>query len=320
MNKIICTTTINPPTPALRKYAEMEGWHLVVAGDKKTPEQDYASLKCTYLSPEAQEKMDKELSDLIGWNCIQRRNFAFLHACKMLNADIVATVDDDNEPMKGWGEYVWLCDRFVNLYSCKTDAFDPLFCTNNSHLWHRGFPLQMVSERFVSLNIGKRQFRCDIQANLWNGDPDIDAICRMIYRPDCDFDGRFPFASNKVSPFNSQNTFLSSKVMPHYFMFPFIGRMDDIWASYHVQAQGFRVVYGAPTVIQKRNEHDLTRDMIGEQLGYESNHRLVREIQVDPLSVLRRLPTRSLMAFTRYQSLYGITTPSINLDTKSQTA
>ena len=36
-----------------------------------------------------------------------------------------------------------------------------------------------------------------VSADFWNGDPDIDAICRMEYRPDCKFDEKyFPFSSN----------------------------------------------------------------------------------------------------------------------------
>jgi hypothetical protein len=36
MKKIIVTTTINPPTDALLKYAKLEGWTVIVAGDLKT--------------------------------------------------------------------------------------------------------------------------------------------------------------------------------------------------------------------------------------------------------------------------------------------
>ena len=38
MNKFIVTTTINNITPALRMYDNLEGWTLIVIGDKKTPE------------------------------------------------------------------------------------------------------------------------------------------------------------------------------------------------------------------------------------------------------------------------------------------
>ena len=40
-----------------------------------------------------------------------------------------------------------------------------------------------------------------------------------------------------------------------------MGRMDDIWASYYVQAKGFKVLYNKPSVYQDRNVHGLTKDM-----------------------------------------------------------
>ena len=36
-----------------------------------------------------------KLSKLIGWNCIQRRNFAILEAYER-GAEIIALIDDDN--------------------------------------------------------------------------------------------------------------------------------------------------------------------------------------------------------------------------------
>ena len=52
---------------------------------------------------------------------------------------------------------------------------------------------------------------------------------------------------------------------------PFVGRMDDIWAAYYVQAKGCNVVFGKASVYQERNVHDLVRDMKQEYLGYENN-------------------------------------------------
>ncbi len=38
-----------------------------------------------------------------------------------------------------------------------------------------------------------------MQADFWNGDPDIDAICRMEHAPECKFDDSyFPLACNKL--------------------------------------------------------------------------------------------------------------------------
>ena len=73
MKKYIVTTTIQSPTKATIKYSEMSDWQLVVVGDKKTPENEYRDIDCIFLTPENQEDLNKNLSDSIGWNCIQRR-------------------------------------------------------------------------------------------------------------------------------------------------------------------------------------------------------------------------------------------------------
>ena len=145
--------------------------------------------------------------------------------------------------------------------------------------------------------------RVDIQADFWNGDPDIDAICRMEHAPECDFDpAAFPIASNKLSPFNSQNTFFAGNVIKDYFLYPHVGRMDDIWAAYYVQAKDYRVVYGKASVYQDRNVHDLIRDMRQEYLGYENNLAIVQraaEEPQDPCSPICRVAQYGRSSFTK---------------------
>jgi hypothetical protein len=248
-----------------------------------------------------QEKYDKDLSDAIGWNCIQRRNFGLLIANDM-HADVVAVIDDDNIPLSGWGKNIMVgYDVEVNYYETTLPAFDPIGATNYSHLWHRGFPLQLLSKRDYSSK-SKRIVHCDIQADFWNGDPDIDAICRMEHAPECSFnDEYFPLAANKIAPFNSQNTFISGRALRDYFLFPHIGRMDDIWAAFYLQAKGFNVVFGKASVYQDRNIHDLVRDMKQEYLGYENNLNLVQQLIADPKNILTFLPEKSVLAFDIYQ-------------------
>lgn len=300
MKNVIVTTSINPPTEAVRKFDAMPDWTLVVAGDKRTPE-DYRLERGIYLTPEMQEKYDRKLSETIGWNCIQRRNFAFLWAHDM-GADIVALVDDDNIPKPGWGENL-LIGREVEVNYYKTDlpAFDPVGATNHKHLWHRGYPLQLLPKRDYSRK-SRKKIIPDVQADFWNGDPDIDAICRMEHAPECKFyPSFFPIAANKMGPFNSQNTFMRGNLLSDYMMFPFVGRMDDIWASYFLQAKGAKVVYAQASVYQARNVHNLVRDMRGEYLGYENNLDLVEKIQEDAESILQFLPGRAAEAFRLYR-------------------
>ena len=125
----------------------------------------------------------------------------------------------------------------------------------------------------------------------------------MQYAPDCRFvSDFFPIAADVISPFNSQNTFLSAEWLQHYFLFPHVGRMDDIWASYYVQARGARVVFGKPSVVQERNPHDLVLDMKREYLGYEHNLSIVEALADDADALFRFLPKQTVAAFDRYRS------------------
>ena len=88
-------------------------------------------------------------------------------------------------------------------------------------------------------------------------------------------------------------------------MFPETGRMQDIWASYYVQAKGHKVVYGKPSVWQKRNPHDSIEDMKLEYLGYEQNLNLIRDLSEDPNNITKYLSQTSLRAFQLYQRSFS---------------
>jgi len=112
-----------------------------------------------------------------------------------------------------------------------------------------------------------------------------------------------PTFINKVDQSNKfwRYTFLAGNVLNNYFLYPQVGRMDDIWAAYYVQAKDCRVVYGKASVFQDRNVHDLTRDMRQEYLGYENNMSIVQELPRNPESLLAYLPGRAAWAFELYK-------------------
>ena len=295
VNRVIVCSTINAPTEAIRLFDAMPDWHLIVIGDLKTPE--YKLDRGTYFSPLDQMLYDAPLSIALGWNIFQRINLGFLLAYDM-GAEVVALVNDDNNPYDFWGQGLMI-GREVKATYYETDlpAFDPIGATGYKHLWHRGFPLQLLPKRDYSC-VSAKWITPQIQADFWNGDPDVDAICRMEHAPRCNFDSEsFPMASNVLSPFDCQNTFISREVLKDYFLYPGIGRMDDIWASYYAQAKGHRPVYGKPSVYHDRGVRDLIKDMKDEYLGYEHN----LEIVTNPERIHRYLPSGSSRLFELYQ-------------------
>ena len=271
MKKFIIITTIQQPTKATLKFASMKDWNLIVVGDKKTPHKDYYNINCTYLSPHDQQELYPKISDILGWNTIQRRNIGFIYAYHN-GADIIATVDDDNIPYDDWGTDLYVGKEIVvDLWESKNGIFDPLSVTNYSNLWHRGYPIEKVVDKNEVIYLGKNKRTVLVQADLWDGDPDIDAMCRLAYKPLVKFSIDKPYASVNISPFNSQNTFIHRNILPYYMVIPYVGRMDDIWGSYNLYNH-FKdfVIYNRASVYQDRNKQDLIYNMEKELIGYRN--------------------------------------------------
>ncbi len=325
MKKAIVTTTINAPTEAILKFveiAERDDWTLYIAGDLKTPHEPYyelsgASDHVVYLHPDTQDQMACKLSELIGWNCIQRRNFAMLAAYED-GADILALIDDDNKGLDNWGKDILVGEEAtVDCFSSEgLDAFDPLLI--QSGIWHRGFPVQLIGD-FIKIEPASRPVTITplVQANMWAGEPDVDAICRIAHGGSCAGEKLTPwnlfysessyFTCDTYSPWNSQNTIISREILPTYFLFPGIGRLDDIFAAYITERMfPNSVIYGPETVIQDRNVHDLVKDLEAEMIGYKHTLDLIHWLKENnPLkdAFPGWFPNRALEAWREWMKL-----------------
>lgn len=313
--KIIVTTTINKPSLAVLKFAAMRDWGMIIVGDKKTPHEDYRSLskkfqdKVVYLSPKDQELKYPEISNFLGWNTVQRRNIGFIEAYNS-GAEIFATVDDDNEPYDNWGENLYIGkETEVDFYHTKNVCFDPVSVTNYPHLWHRGFPSEDLQTRRQNTFAGKKKITPLVQSDFEDGDPDIDAMCRITNaRPIVKWDVSTPFACNKFAPFNSQNTFLHRKCMKFYSMINMSCksgyRMDDIWGAYLLQyfMKEFMpfVVFTPPSVYQDRNDHNFVLDLEQEIMGYHKTKKLLSNPRLWQFT----LPKESVECIELYQSYF----------------
>ena len=309
MKKVVVTTSIYPPSEATLKYAAMEDWSMILVGDLKTQHQLYFDLayeynNFQYLHPEFQETHYKELSDAIGWNKVMRRNIGFVEAYKQ-GAELIATVDDDNIPYSFWGERILVGKEVeVNSYRVECGVFDPMQRTNHSRLWHRGYPLDLIEESGYVIDAGVQKTKVLFQADLWDGDPDVDAVCRKIYHPK-DLKLRIkdnkPFTSQNYMPFNSQNTFIAREALPYYMVLPYVGRMDDIWGGYIAQyLLNTRPVFMPATVYQQRNEQSLKQNFKDEVLGYLNTLDFIRDIE----NYHAYLPKETLHAFEVYRKQY----------------
>ena len=311
MKKFIITTTINEPTEATIKFckiADEKDFTFVIIGDTKTPHDSYKNLvdvynNVVYLSPVDQEILYPELSEIIGWKTIQRRNIGFVYAYQN-GADVVATVDDDNIPYENWGDNILLgqeieVDEYENT-SCP--YFDALSTTEHNDLWHRGFPIEYLQVKNNIEYKGKTKVTPMVQAEFWDGDPDIDAICRLSNKPIVKFNSFEPFTTKQLTPFNSQNTFIHRDVLKYYSVFPYTGRMDDIWGSYVLQHHfPNSVIFAKASVYQARNPQDLVRNLENEVIGYRNTLNLLDNLK----NYWGLLPDKTVEYFNIYQKYFN---------------
>lgn len=311
MKKFIVTTTINEPTEATIKFCEIsdnKDFTFVIVGDTKTPHQLYKKLvenylNVIYLTPEKQEHLYPELSEIIGWKTIQRRNIGLVYAYQS-GAVVVATVDDDNIPYDSWGDNILLgqeieVDEYENT-SCP--YFDAISTTEHNDLWHRGFPIEYLQVKNDIEYKGKTKIRPMVQAEFWDGDPDIDAICRLSKKPIVKFNSFEPFTTKQLTPFNSQNTFIHRDVLKYYSVFPYTGRMDDIWGSYVLQHHfPNSVIFAKASVYQARNPQDLVKNLENEVIGYRGTLNLLDNIK----EYRSLLPAKTVEYFDIYQKYFN---------------
>ena len=309
MPTAIVTTTIHVPT-LLESYledalaSERPALSVIVVGDRKTPEaarEFCAALgrrfpyPVTFLGVAEQLRYlthYPELASHLPWDCIQRRQIGLLLAYEG-GADIIITIDDDNYlAQRDFVGHHALVGRRVTL-----DAFasalgwvnicDFLREAHGFRFYHRGFPpaLRAQPEGLVPTPTTATG-RVVVNAGLWLEEPDVDAVTRLAAPVRTTAFTRldnFALVPGTWSPFNSQNTALHRDVIPAYFLSPRIGRYDDIWASYVIDAiashLGDLVTFGHPLVRQQRNPHDLWRDLEQERRGMQLTDAVVRALR-----------------------------------------
>lgn len=307
MTAAIVTTTIYVPK-LLEAYIKdaVESGHqdtfFVVIGDKKTPAEakDYSQdlAKSHGVELEFQDCDDQvrylgrypELGEHLPWNSIQRRNIGLLRAYES-GCDPIITIDDDNfllEPDFVGAHSVAGGQAALPALSSDSgwvDVCQELEEARGVPFYHRGFP---PGERWrpVQVTSTRREAAVAVNAGLWLGDPDVDALQRLVYPVDAvryRRDANFVLGAGSWSPFNSQNTALARAIMPAYFLSPRIGRFDDIWASYVIvriaDHLGQLIAYGRPVVRQERNPHDYWKDLDQEREPMRVTDRLCARLR-----------------------------------------
>ena len=270
-------TTINYPTEGLKKLAQLPDWHVVVVADKKTPT-DWHLPGCYFLSIEQQKTLGYRIIDILPWNHYCRKSIGYLYAIEH-GATVIYDTDDDNILLH---DITYLPTTASTTLIQTTDSvYNPYHYFGQPAMWPRGYPLaNILSQAKAALT--KTSTRPLIQQGLVNEDPDVDALYRLTQGALVQFQDNDPITLpvGCMCPFNSQNTVLHydafwALLIPCTTTF----RVCDIWRGYWAQRLvweiGGTLCFMPPSVIQKRNEHNLLNDFIQEIDLYTQSGKLV---------------------------------------------
>lgn len=279
MSGLACVlTTIQPPTDPVRRLAQrLAPLHaqLVVAGDSAGPAV-YLDGGCRFLSIETQRASRWQLARILGERHYARKNLAFLDAIAG-GSDCLYETDDDTFPNEAWQLRSATVEaqrvesgEWANVYRLFTDTVT----------WPRGLPLDAIHDP-VERGAATQVF-APVQQGLIDGNTDVDAIWRLIWREDVRF-ARAPsvfLPKGAWCPFNSQSTWWFEAAFPLlYLPFGCSFRMTDIWRGFIAQACLWAIdahlVFHAPDSFQVRNPHDLMVDFANEVPGYLGNRKLI---------------------------------------------
>jgi hypothetical protein len=304
MNWIV-STTINPVTEAIRKFDAMEGWTLLVTGDRKTP--DYRLERGVYLDWEYQRETYPEICKLVGPDNTQRgRMIGFIEAHKR-GCELLATIDDDCMPYDGWPGPVYVGRSVtVDCYRIKDPVFDPFAVAEYEHQ-PRGYPPQLRSRQSFEKYLGP--ISPLMQANLWDGEIDYDACWRVHGSKYEKCRAITPFWSPALSPVNTQNTIIDGSVLrDHCGEMPFVGHVGDVWAGYLFQALHPATTIYCPATVrhwQDRTLESVLKDLKEEMHSYQHGLKFIEGLRDSgPERIAELLPAKTIEALSIYRSYF----------------
>jgi hypothetical protein len=288
----------------------------VVVADKKTPDtaaeycRDLSKQRvaCDYFDIERQEAFLAKyplLKGYLPYNSFARRNLGDLWAY-VEGAEIIIRIDDDNFPVAAhdfFGAHGIVGGTHeLPTFASSNGWFNccELLTSQKGQFYPRGFPYPHRWQEHA-LQRSVKKHRVLLNAGLWTGDPDVDAVTRLCepihvtgLKPQSDV---CALAKGTWCPINTQNTAYHRDLIPAAFVSPGVGRYDDIFSGYLLRCLmdhfADSVCYGLPIVHQDRNDHDLWNDLKLEMFGNQHTPHL--------LSLLREFVPKS----QTYAGAYG---------------
>jgi len=280
---LIITSIADQDHPLLKTIAnsaKANNIPFIVIGDTKSPETFHLD-GCAFFSIEKQRALPFRLSGLLPTGHYARKNVGYLIAMSK-GATVIIETDDDNNPLPAFWEprtkqtkaHPIYEKGWVNCYHYFTDQF----------IWPRGFALEHIRDPFPGTGQEVMVY-CPIQQGLADGNPDVDALYRLLLTLPVTFEKgtRVALGNKSICPFNSQNTTWFREAFPLLYLPSYCSfRMTDIWRSFVAQriawTCGWSVLFHESTVWQDRNVHNLMKDFRDEISGYTHNEEIVSQL------------------------------------------
>lgn len=312
MKTTIVATTIQIPD-ALRQIANNARDYahtdldFIVIGDRKTPSSvpDFCEqirrdcYPVEYLDLDAQSRYlapkSKPLLKHLCFDSRQRRNVGIFRAWEN-GADLILSVDPNIQIGR---------EDFLSPH-LQTGKTLPLSTRSSPTGWHniaedlveakaqtfflRGFP-QWQRDTITPAFRAVETVSVAAHSGFLLGASDLDAatrIDRSIAAMSRRSIGSFALARGTWSPFSAHNTSFKRDVIPACFFSPFVGRYDDIWASYIITRiahhLGDVISFGDPCVRKPADSSDLARDYDNERVGFRQTDLFCAALRSIPLS------------------------------------
>lgn len=277
-------TTINNPDDRVADWYKITTNKTIVVGDRKSPI-TWNHPSCCYISITEQLNSEFTIASLLPENHYTRKNLGYLDAIKK-GANAIIDTDDDNFPdVIAWNKllksefevFEHVPSRkilFKNIYS--------YFSNSDIPFWPRGFPLNLVNVEESNIRSNDITITHTKDVGLWqcmvNGDPDIDAIHRLIFKKTPQFLNKHAILMGRgiFCAFNSQNTlWLDSDLFPLLYLPSTVSfRFTDILRGYIAQsvinASSQNWGFFKATSYQERNDHNLMNDFRSEVSMYSN--------------------------------------------------
>jgi hypothetical protein len=213
-------------------------------------------------------------------------------------ADLVIHIDSQDRltggDFIGWHSHVGRKNRMLvaNSTTGYMNTASLLSEEQGKSFFLRGYPSQQRGNQGPP-DMNEQPIAVAANSGICFGFADLDAISCLDDK--FQVSGLAPGAPNQLclapgtwSPFPAHNLSMKREVVPAYFLSPYVGRYDDIWASYIVSRiathLGEGISFGLPAVVRDSAPGNLARQLEQELVGYRQTDRFCAALRSIPLS------------------------------------